>query len=147
MQLGHSNKILGILIKILDIDANESEIEVINSEGLCIVDVRAKRLDELMAPLTEEEIEKLLLLVADWNTNAKYSFVSQAVIASLFRALKADKFVNNRKFSDLVAGLLSYSDRHYHRIDRLNEASYLIDFISGQLGATSKDATALSKSN
>lgn len=132
LQLGHSSKVLGILMRILDVDMESSDA---GAETLSSVDIRLGRLDQYLAPLTEEELEKLLPLVADWNTNAKFGFVSQAVMSSLFRTVKVDKLQSVHKFADLAHGLLSYSERHYNRMDRLHEASYLIDFISGQVGA------------
>jgi hypothetical protein len=119
-------------MKILDVDVEESETE--NGPAISTVDTRLNRLDQYLGRLTEEELEKFLPLVADWNTNAKFGFVSQAVISSLFRTIKADKLQTLHKFADLAHGLLSYSERHYNRMDRLHEASYLIDFISGQVG-------------
>lgn len=131
LQLGHSNKILGILMKIIDIDIEEAEIDTPHGP----VDIRVQRLDEFMQPLSDDDLEKLLPLVADWNTNAKFGFVSQAVLSSLLRSVKLDRLLQLRKFVELARGFLSYSERHYGRMDKLHEASYLIDFISGQVGA------------
>lgn len=139
LKLGHSNKILGILMKILDLDIEEAEAEA--EAMLAAVDTRVSRLDQYLGPLSDEELEKLLPLLADWNTNAKFGFVSQAALASLFRTVKMDRLLHIQKFVDLAAGILSYSERHYSRIDRLHEASYLIDFISGQVGVLGESAS------
>lgn len=120
-------------MKILDVDEDISDSKKTN-RCISAVDIRLNRLDDYLAPLNDEELEKLLPLVADWNTNAKFGFVSQAVISSLFRTAKAEKLQQLHKFADLAHGLLSYSERHYNRMDKLHEASYLIDFISGQVG-------------
>ena len=125
-------------MKILDVDVEASEISEQSEENISTVDTRLHRLDQYLGTLSDEELEKLLPLVSDWNTNAKFGHVSQAVLSSLFRTIKAEKLQSLRKFADLAHGLLSYSERHYNRMDRLHEASYLIDFISGQVGTLSE---------
>ena len=112
-------------MKILDIDSDETS-------DIPAVQIRVSRLDEYIAPLTEEELNILIPLVADWNTNAKFGFVSQAILSSLLRTIKVERLQKNASYANIARGLLSYSERHFNRIDRLQEASYLIDFIAGQ---------------
>ncbi len=96
---------------------------------------RVKKLDDIIGQLSDENLGILLPLLSDWNTNAKYSFVSQAVISSLFRTFKSARLDKNPLFQSFVTGLASYSERHYQRLDKLHEASYLLEFVSGQIGA------------
>lgn len=122
-------------MSILDAPLHDNEVQ----NDCSSFEFRVARLDSFIAELEDEYIEKILTLVVDWNTNAKYSFVSQCVIGSCFRVFKVERLKKIRKFEEVLAALMSYSERHYSRIDRLHEASYIIEFISGQLRVADAD--------
>lgn len=131
LSLGHTNKLITILSSVLDSDFEEGDDSALLASR---VHSRVSRLNQYIEKLTDEELEKLIGYLVDWNTNARYSFVSQALIASLFSSIDLDRLQKLKKFVDAVPGLVAYSERHYQRLDRLHEATYLIEFISGQVG-------------
>jgi U3 small nucleolar RNA-associated protein 13 len=132
LTLGHTNKLISILMSILDADFDEDDHSSLLASR---VHSRVSRLNQYVEVLADEELEKLIGYLVDWNTNARFSFVSQALIASLFSSIRLDRLQKLRKFVDAAPGLVAYTERHYQRLDRLHEATYLIEFISGQVGA------------
>ena len=107
-------------------------------------------LDSHVRACTRGEQWKLLQLCAEWNTNAKYAFVCHALLDSLFRVLPLGSYLSAGEelgeaespeerrtaralLTQLMPSLLSYSERHYQRVSRLNQASYMVDFICNKM--------------
>ena len=128
IMMGHSSKVVVVFAGIMDNDILGEERTPAEFA------LRLFSLDYYVANLDDFCIEKLLGFIVEWNTNSRYSFLSQAVLNSLFRTIKVERLQACRSFDDFLPGLLSYSERHFSRIDRLHEASYVVDFISGQMG-------------
>lgn len=81
LSLGYSNKVLNIFMAILDEEAEEkkkikSKIHVPDSFS----DIMGKKLDGFVSTWGDDELEKIVCYLKEWNTNAKHSFVSQAVL-------------------------------------------------------------------
>ena len=71
--------------------------------------------------------------LSDWNTNAKHSYVSNLLLGALLRVFRVEKLLCMRAFVEAIPGLLSYSERHYQRIDRLTQATYMIEYTQSLL--------------
>ncbi|KAI9010951.1 WD40-repeat-containing domain protein [Phycomyces nitens] len=84
--------------------------------------------DKVLGDLTGEPLEKLLLYIRDWNTNAKHSYVAQTVLHAILSLHSADDLVKIANAKELIDGLLPYTDRHYQRIDDLITQSFIIDY-------------------
>ncbi|OAD67317.1 hypothetical protein PHYBLDRAFT_178344 [Phycomyces blakesleeanus NRRL 1555(-)] len=84
--------------------------------------------DKVLGDLTGEPLEKLLLYIRDWNTNAKHSYVAQTVLHAILSLHSADDLVKIANAKELIDGLLPYTDRHYQRMDDLITQSFIIDY-------------------
>jgi U3 small nucleolar RNA-associated protein 13 len=88
----------------------------------------AALLNELIVTFDNDRIVKCLGFVREWNTNATKSYVAQHILSAI---LKAFPFVKLKKIPgllDLLNGLIPYTERHFQRVDRLAQASFLIDY-------------------
>ncbi len=55
------------------------------------------------------------------------------MIAALFRVVKIDNLLQSKShplFCEALPGLLSYSERHFQRLDKLNQASHMIGYVA-----------------
>jgi U3 small nucleolar RNA-associated protein 13 len=132
LSLGHSNKILMIFTSILEEDKAENE-NFKHSDNELIIDFDipiTERLDKFIKVWTDDEIEKISSYLKEWNTNSRYCYISQVLINCLIRVIKIDRLLKIGIFSEAIKGLLSYSDRHYNRVDKLHQSSYIIEYMS-----------------
>jgi len=82
----------------------------------------------VFSSFTDDKLEKLLSYIRDWNTNAKHCVVAQNAlwyILSHYHPALLKKIPNVKQLLDT---LIPYTDRHFHRIDRLLQKSFLIDY-------------------
>ena len=117
MSLGHSFRLLTVLTAILE-DDDKNDIII------------AERLDPYIGTWTDEDLEKVIIYAKDWNTNARYCFTSQIVINSIIRVHKVDHVMSLNGVSEAIPAILSYSERHFQRVDKLYQASYLLEYMS-----------------
>ena len=88
LALGHSNKVLNIFMAILDddIDKKKHPKSLRNSSAeRSFSEILGLKLDCFSASWNDEDMEKVVSYLQEWNTNAKHSFVSQAVLSRYVR--------------------------------------------------------------
>lgn len=126
--LGHSNRILGILTAILE-DHTQGPVQE-SDAGVAGHEAEETRLlDKYVQDWSDEEVGKIVTHLKDWNTNAKHCFVCHVLLSALLRVLKVDRLLKLPLLVDALPGLLSYSERHYQRLDRLNQATYMLEYM------------------
>lgn len=121
MELNHANKVLGIFISILE-DAS-------TTPGASHVEVML----HYLKLLNQEQHDKLLVYVKEWNTNSKYSYVCHIILSALTTLKSSDSLIGSRVLTENLAGLIAYSERHFQRINRLFESSYVLEYVAGQI--------------
>jgi len=125
LDLNHSNKVLGILMAVLE----ENLDATVGLELGPIV----SRLDPYVAAWTDADITAVADFLKDWNSNARFSFVAQAVLSSLVRVHKRKRLEAIRPVAMLFEGIMAYSQRHLDRVDRLQQASNLLEYATSSL--------------
>lgn len=143
LQLGHSNKVLGLFIRILDeyfVDSrNNRQDDSLGKEDLWKENSRKSRcFDGMVASWSDERILQILNYLKEWNTNSKHIYVTHVLLNAVVRVVKMEKLLSNFQSKEILSGLISYSERHYSRLDRLHESLYMLEYISGQLGLIPK---------
>jgi len=114
--------------------------------------------DDCVREWSDVEIKVVLRYLREWNTNAKHALVAQVgdllvmkmlrlvevvgvsidalphfgqqtLFNSLIRTVKQERLAEcSREDPSVISGLLPYTERHFARVDKLIQASYLIDF-------------------
>eukprot|EP00981_Chlorochromonas_danica_P005788 scaffold1190_cov187-Ochromonas_danica.AAC.20 len=136
LKLNMTTKVLQIFTTILEDDSqdnvnrgssngNEGE-----EEGVVICRVFT-RLDPFLSTFTLEEIEKVITYMKEWNTNARFSTISQVVLHGLLRILGSEALLKMDVFKEALPGLIAYTERHGQRLHRLSEASFLLELVAG----------------
>ena len=121
MELNHANKVLGIFISILEdasISPGASHLEVIL---------------HYLKLLNDEQHEKMLVYLKEWNTNSKYSYVCHIVLSALTTIKSSETLIASKVLTENLDGLIAYSERHFQRINRLFESSYILEYVAGQI--------------
>lgn len=102
----------------------EAAIASGNGDATKVDEIMRKMLDSLNFELTQQ----LLTYIRDWNTNAKHSLSAQNVLFQLFHLYRADSMTKFPLMKDLLQALIPYSTRHFQRLDKLLQASYILDY-------------------
>jgi U3 small nucleolar RNA-associated protein 13 len=85
--------------------------------------------DQVIGQLEPAKIARLLMRVRDWNTNARTSTVAHTVLYCILRTHNVSDLVDKIPgITELIDGILPYSERHYNRIDDLLEESAILDY-------------------
>ena len=144
LDLGHSLKVLNILTAILEENKknkNSTTSSNTSEEEDLFTSDWSKRLDTYVLAFTEEQLEKIINYLKDWNSNARHCYVSQVLINSLLRIYHTDRLCKHRVVLEALPALISYSERHYQRLDRLNQASYMLDYFASMISLLPTDTT------
>lgn len=154
MELNHASKVLFILQSVLE-EEDESHyglptfadvpcVPMVSSSFLPVKQANEQitpsvahipimeRLDNLVSSLAHEEelINRLFHYLKDWNAQSKYCLVAQSLFHSFLRVLKIDRMRRLDRFGETAKVLLSYSERHFARLDRLTQAAYFLDYLT-----------------
>ncbi|KAM9966277.1 hypothetical protein ACTFIR_006482 [Dictyostelium discoideum] len=80
--------------------------------------------------LSPNEVVKCLRFIRDWNTNSKFVSISQIVLNSIITSFKPDELskLSVGEMPKLLESIIPYTDRHFQRIDKMLQKTYLIDF-------------------
>ena len=99
--------------------------------------------DALVVAWDDARLAQVLNFLRDWNTNATKAGVAQALLASVLRKVPLQRLKGVPGAGALVDGLASYTERHFARVDKVVQASFLIDYTCAAMsaiGATPKEA-------
>jgi len=69
-----------------------------------------------------------LKYIRNWNTNAKYSMITQKVLQHILQSFPPEKLEHISNIKELMEGIIPYTLRHNQRVDKLLQQSYLIDY-------------------
>lgn len=132
LQLNHPKRLLSLFTKVI----NSAEPEKGSITGL-------KAVDAVLADLSDEQIFLLLLRLRDWNTNARTAPVAQRILFTLCRSYPANKFSGlkvkgmkgQKSLKEVLDALKVYTERHYKRIEELEDESYIIEYTLREMDA------------
>ena len=88
---------------------------------------------EIVGKASNEELEKLMLYLRDWNTSAKFSIVAQYLLNVILRRFTPSRLSQIPRVPELIESILAYTERHYHRVDVLLQRSFLVDYTLSEM--------------
>ena len=131
LNLGHSLKVLNILTVILEEERGAPDES--REEGDLFSADWSLRLDSYVSALSDEQVDKLLRYLKDWVSNSRHCYSSQVLMNSLLRVVKVDRLVKHPGLKESLDALISYSERHFQRLDRLQQATYMLEYFTSQI--------------
>ncbi|KAL2833439.1 WD40-repeat-containing domain protein [Aspergillus cavernicola] len=147
LQLNHPGRLLSLFNNAVDAadDPNSNDIpREARSNSL----TGNPSIDEVLQTLGPENLFTLLIRLRDWNTNARHSKIAQRILFALFRSYPASTFIELASSSlvkrsgdgraaaamkDILSALASYTERHYRRVEELEDESYLVEWVLGEM--------------
>ncbi|CUS13693.1 unnamed protein product [Tuber aestivum] len=84
--------------------------------------------DEVIGNLSNEQLSILILRIRDWNTNAKTATVAQRIMHLVFRSYGVQRLLGLKVDLTGWEAILSYTMRHYKKVEELVDESYLVDY-------------------
>ena len=69
------------------------------------------------------------------NTRARNSHVAMLVVRAVVTTLPAAKLATDEGIQEILAGIATYAERHFDRLDRMVGDSYLLDYTLTSMGS------------
>ncbi|CAG8469134.1 6057_t:CDS:10 [Paraglomus occultum] len=117
MNLGQPFRLLNLFSNIIN-EKVEDDTSITGSQAI----------DDIIASLEINDVEKLLTYIRDWNTNAKRSRTAQTILHAILRFFSSERLQEINGIKGLLDGLIPYSERHYQRVDRMMTDSFIVDY-------------------
>lgn len=131
-ELGHPHRLLQILMDLLQGPRHQDYPTLPGTEAGIKPDFDAFSPEQIFAKvvtsLSTEQLKTLFDWAKEWNTNARHTAVTQTLISTILREIPPHQLKQIENFSRTLDALIAYSDRHFQRIDRMLQKSYLVDF-------------------
>lgn len=86
-------------------------------------------IEKALSAFGKEEVHLLLEYIREWNTKPKLCHVAQFVLSWVFKIFSPTEIMEIKGVSELLEGLIPYSQRHFNRVDRLVRSTFLLDYI------------------
>lgn len=80
-----------------------------------------------------EDLKMLLSYTREWNTNSRTCHAAQALLRVVLTTVPMQSLVALPGAGDLLAGLEAYGQRHHARLERLQQASCVLDYMLGSM--------------
>ena len=103
-------------------------------------------INDIVKTFNEKRLLQWMKYVRQWNTNSRHSVLAQYCLSMVLRNFKPEKLMLiSPEMKSITEAILAYSDRHFKRIDKLVQQSYLLghtlsamNVLNGQLETTVK---------
>lgn len=94
--------------------------------------------------LDSSALEQCLEYLRDWNTNAKHSLIAQRCLRALFALWSPQSLLGLPNIKQLLQSSLPYTERHFQRLDRLVQRSFILDYTLQSMQLQADDTKTLS---
>ncbi|VAH36346.1 unnamed protein product [Triticum turgidum subsp. durum] len=99
-------------------------------------------IEKALLGLPKEGLHVLLEYIREWNTKPKFCHVAQFVLFRVLRSLPPTDILEIKGISELLEGLIPYSQRHFSRVDRLVRSTFLLDYTLTRMSVVDPDVDA-----
>ncbi|KAM0919452.1 hypothetical protein ACQ4PT_008173 [Festuca glaucescens] len=96
-------------------------------------------IEKALHGLPKEGLRVLLEYIREWNTKPKFCHVAQFVLFRVLRSFPPTDIVEIKGISELLEGLIPYSQRHFSRVDRLVRSTFLLDYTLTRMSVVDPD--------
>eukprot|EP00898_Chlorokybus_atmophyticus_P008112 jgi/Chlat1/8301/Chrsp78S07720 len=87
-----------------------------------------RMLENIIAMFDASRLQTCLQYMREWNTNAKFCHTAQHVLHVMLTAVRPEILLQVPNIKELLEGVLPYTQRHYARIQRLVQSTFLLDY-------------------
>lgn len=118
LELDQPRRLLGILYDMVQADEN---------------------LDEIIVNAPIDKIEKLVKYTREWNTNSRHAPVAHRLLQRILTNVSPAELRSIPDIQEIIRSMLLYAERHFVRLDRLLQKSFLIDHTVHSMHPTGAD--------
>ena len=93
-------------------------------------------LNDFVREWTEDEIALVMGYAMEWNTNGKNSRVISLLVQAIINTIGIKRLKTIPGVVHAMSTLLSYGERHFNRLNKLQEALYTVEFICSEAAVT-----------
>ncbi|KAL7576049.1 hypothetical protein ACA910_000835 [Epithemia clementina (nom. ined.)] len=93
-------------------------------------------LARLAASWSNEKLVRVLQYCREWNTRSRNCHVALLLIRAILSTIPIHVLASIEGVPQIMAGIVPYAERHFDRLDRLHESSFLIEYVLGSMGGT-----------
>ncbi|MCL7035917.1 hypothetical protein MKW94_024153 [Papaver nudicaule] len=86
------------------------------------------QVDKALRSLGIDELYQLFEYVREWNSKPKLCSVAQFVLSRVFSTLPPKEIIEIKGITEILEGLIPYTQRHFTRADRLERNTLLLDY-------------------
>ncbi|KAI3918510.1 hypothetical protein MKX01_041830 [Papaver californicum] len=86
------------------------------------------QVDNALQSLGIDELYQLFEYVREWNSKPKLCSVAQFVLSRVFSTLPPKEIIEIKGITEILEGLIPYTQRHFSRADRLERSTLLLDY-------------------
>ncbi|XP_058940240.2 transducin beta-like protein 3 isoform X1 [Pocillopora verrucosa] len=87
-----------------------------------------EELTKAIKSFREDQLDAMLRFIVEWNTNSKNCHVAQSVLSIILRNNSPYDLMKKKNIKDTMEALLSYSEKHFQRMDRLLQQMEFIEY-------------------
>ncbi|ESO84760.1 hypothetical protein LOTGIDRAFT_221859 [Lottia gigantea] len=87
-----------------------------------------RELEITLSKLQMYQVDAILRFAVTWNTNSKHCQEAQFIIGVIFNSFSPNQLIEFPNIQSTLEGLLSYTDRHFKRMNRLLQQSMFVDY-------------------
>ncbi|KAJ1911045.1 U3 small nucleolar RNA-associated protein [Tieghemiomyces parasiticus] len=84
--------------------------------------------DRIIATLSLEQLDRLLLYIRDWNTNSRQAEIANLTLQVILDSYSPELLLKIKHMNTTQNALIPFAERHYQRLDGLLTQSYMIDY-------------------
>ncbi len=130
-RLNRPRQVFQIIVELLNSASERYLKELKSSNGsnsIRATDVAASALDGLVCTWSDERLATCFSFCKEWNCNARKAHIVHTLLGSMLRTIPLQRLAGPDGTSTAADVLLSYSERHYNRLDRLLQEACLGDY-------------------
>jgi U3 small nucleolar RNA-associated protein 13 len=84
-------------------------------------------LDEIVTNAPTVKLDKLFRYIREWNTNARHAPVAHRLLQRILTKVSALELRDIPDIQEIIRSMVLYAERHFVRLDRLLQKSFIID--------------------
>jgi hypothetical protein len=81
---------------------------------------------------SEDDIIQIMTYAKEWNMNGKNSRVIGLLVQGVINVVGMKRLKMMPEIVNIVSTLLSYGERHFNRLNKLQEALYLVEYVCSE---------------
>ncbi|KAL3802390.1 hypothetical protein HJC23_007215 [Cyclotella cryptica] len=121
LKLDKPNQVLRVLTEIVEKDTK-------SSRGIVTLQKHAVN-------WALEQLTQILKYCREWNTRARNSNIAMLVVKAVVTTIPSTKLAAMEGIPEILGGIAPYAERHFDRLERMVENSYLLDFTLFSMGS------------